>query len=301
MSSAQQHGAGGGLPYRPASTGPDSRSRTDKSGAPTSFGITPSQIPDHPSSTNDVLPRSSNGYGGGRSKTYGPSTTTGANGSYRQPDPYYQQQYQHLDFHDQGYYGSMTTPNLPPRDMETLKLTCEHGMREYLALCELSRKDTASMALDRTRYQRGVVLADLRSLQAELKNMIKEAENSRWRTWMTGGILATFIPFLRKIFRRGKDRESRLSSNDTEYAFRRTKKFLKILKNNVMGKGSIASVGMFVFAVLYLFQSEVTIRVAKTLQKRIKKLNARLESGDADVDDKDLKLLQGWRWRVLLW
>lgn len=112
---------------------------------------------------------------------------------------------------------------------------------------------------------------------------------------------ATFIPFLRKIFRRGKDRESRLSSNDTEYAFRRTKKFLKILKNNVMGKGSIASVGMFVFAVLYLFQSEVTIRVAKTLQKRIKKLNARLESGDADVDDKDLKLLQGWRWRVLLW
>ena len=106
---------------------------------------------------------------------------------------------------------------------------------------------------------------------------------------------------MRKIFRRGNDKDSRVSTNDTEYAFRRAKSFLAVIKNNIMGKGSIASVGMFIFAVLYLFQSEVTIRVAKTVQKRLKKLNARIESGDAEIDEKDIKLLEGWRWRVLLW
>lgn len=57
----------------------------------------------------------------------------------------------------------------------------------------------------------------------------------------------------------------------------------------------------FVFSVLYVFQNEVSLRVAKTVQKRVKKLVGRFERGDADLDEKDMKLLEGWRWRVLLW
>jgi hypothetical protein len=37
------------------------------------------------------------------------------------------------------------------------------------------------------------------------------------------------------------------------------------------------------------------------VQKRLKKLTARIEHGDPDIDEKDMKLLEGWRWRVLLW
>jgi hypothetical protein len=53
--------------------------------------------------------------------------------------------------------------------------------------------------------------------------------------------------------------------------------------------------------VLYVFQNEVSLRVAKTVQKRLRKLTARIERGDTDIDEKDLKVLEGWRWRVLLW
>lgn len=68
-----------------------------------------------------------------------------------------------------------------------------------------------------------------------------------------------------------------------------------------MGKGGFAGVAFFVFAVLYVFQNEVSLRVAKTVQKRVKRLTARVERGDPDIDDRDIKMLQGWRWRVLLW
>lgn len=57
----------------------------------------------------------------------------------------------------------------------------------------------------------------------------------------------------------------------------------------------------FVFSVLYVFQNEVSLRVAKTVQKRVKKLCAKIERGDPDMGDGDMKLLEGWRWRVLLW
>lgn len=63
----------------------------------------------------------------------------------------------------------------------------------------------------------------------------------------------------------------------------------------------MAAVAFFVFAVLYVFQNEVSLRVGKTLAKRLKRLSAKLESGRDDIDENDMKLLSGWRWRVLLW
>ena len=57
----------------------------------------------------------------------------------------------------------------------------------------------------------------------------------------------------------------------------------------------------FVFAVMYVFQNEVSLRVARTLSRRVKRLVAKVEEGREDLTDADVKLLQGWRWRILMW
>ena len=112
---------------------------------------------------------------------------------------------------------------------------------------------------------------------------------------------AAFIPLVRKIFKRKDDKESQEASNDTEYAFHKSQGLISRIKDSLWGHGGWASLGFFVFAVLYVFQNEVTLRVAKTLQKRVKKLCDKVESGQGDFEESDMKLLQGWRWRVLLW
>ncbi|KAG5913814.1 hypothetical protein E4U53_004764, partial [Claviceps sorghi] len=101
----------------------------------------------------------------------------------------------------------------------------------------------------------------------------------------------------RRIFRRGSDQESQVSSNDTEYAFRRSRRFLSGLKNALLGRGAFAKIALFVFAVLYVFQNEVTIRVARTLNKRLRSLTERVEHGDDDLSEADLRVFDGWRWR----
>jgi hypothetical protein len=60
-------------------------------------------------------------------------------------------------------------------------------------------------------------------------------------------------------------------------------------------------VAFFVFAVMYVFQNEVSLRVARTLSRRVKRLVAKVEEGREDLTDNDVKLLQGWRWRILMW
>lgn len=112
---------------------------------------------------------------------------------------------------------------------------------------------------------------------------------------------AAFVPAVRRIFRRGSDEESRVSSNDTEYAFRKSKGLLSGIKNAILGGGAFAKIAFFVFAILYVFQNEVTIRVARTLNKRLRKLTERVERGGDDISEADLRVFDGWRWRVMLW
>lgn len=88
---------------------------------------------------------------------------------------------------------------------------------------------------------------------------------------------------------------------DTEHAFARSKEILSRIKDSVFGKGGFATMTFLVFGVLYIFSNEVSIIVAKTMSKRLKRLTTKLERGDDQVTEKDLKVLEGWRWRVLLW
>lgn len=107
------------------------------------------------------------------------------------------------------------------------------------------------------------------------------------------------IPAVKAIWKRPQhDGES---SNKTEYAFLKSKSLIARILNAVRSSfGGLASVTFFVFAVLYVFQNEVTLRVAKTVAKRLKRLHAKVERGDQEITQADLKMLRGWRWRILL-
>jgi hypothetical protein len=43
------------------------------------------------------------------------------------------------------------------------------------------------------------------------------------------------------------------------------------------------------------------MRVGRAVQKRVKRLLAKVEAGSEEITEDDLKLLKGWRWRVLVW
>ncbi|KAJ2974797.1 hypothetical protein NQ176_g5865 [Zarea fungicola] len=192
-------------------------------------------------------------------------------------------------------------------DIRTLRQSCQYNLREYLALQRKRQRFDASMSNvdleSRLHSQAGMVLSDLMNLRSEVRNLAKAAQNHRWRKWLVGGIFASFIPLVRRIFRRRNhdENDSKLTAtNDTEYAFQRAKSILSRIKDSVLGRSGFASIAFFVFGVMYIFQNEVSIRVARTIQKRIKKLADRIQDGDDTVEERDLKALEGWRWRVLL-
>ncbi|RFU76837.1 23s rrna -n6-methyltransferase [Trichoderma arundinaceum] len=195
-------------------------------------------------------------------------------------------------------------PTIPQLNIGDVKSNCQRNLKHLIYLQNQRRAfGYSSQAVDlewQIRSQTGVLIGELRTLQDEVRKMVKNAKNHRWRRWLFGGFLAIFIPAVRKLFRRGSDKESLVSSNNTEYAFRKSKNLIQRIKDSVLGHHHLASIAMFVFSVLYVFQNEVTLRVAKTVQKRLKKLSQRLEYSNQEIEEKDLKLLEGWRWRVIL-
>ena len=73
------------------------------------------------------------------------------------------------------------------------------------------------------------------------------------------------------------------------------------MNDSLLGRGGLASVAFFVFAVMFVFQNEVSLQVARKVSRQLKKLTTKLERGEGEVGEKEMKLLEGWRWRVLLW
>ncbi|KAK3389709.1 hypothetical protein B0H63DRAFT_103196 [Podospora didyma] len=172
------------------------------------------------------------------------------------------------------------------------------ALREYMNLQRARlRKDEIGID-ERLRIQASTVLGDLQTLRSEVAELVEDAESHRWRRFLIGGAIAAFIPIVRKLFRRPKD--ERESSNDTEYAFKKSKSLVARILDSTRRPG-IATVAFFVFAVMYVFQNEVSLRVARTVSKRLKRLSVKVEDGKEELTEDDLKLLQGWRWRVLMW
>lgn len=115
---------------------------------------------------------------------------------------------------------------------------------------------------------------------------------------------AAFIPAVKRIFRRPSSSSGQEADtpSSTEYAFARSKTLLARILDSVRGRSGLASLAFFVFAALYIFQNEVSLRVARTVSRRLRRLGGKIESGEGGgIDEKDLELLKGWRWRVLMW
>lgn len=176
--------------------------------------------------------------------------------------------------------------------------TTERALREYMSLQRSRYRKNEVGIEERLRTQASTVLGDLRTLRQEVGDMVKAAESHRWRRWIVGGAIASFIPLVRTIFRRPEhDLEA---ANDTEYAFRRSRSLVMRIMDSASRPG-IATLTFFVFAVMYVFQNEVTLRIARSVSKRLKRLSLKVERGEEELNEADLKLLQGWRWRILQW
>ncbi|KAK6953822.1 hypothetical protein Daesc_003784 [Daldinia eschscholtzii] len=199
-----------------------------------------------------------------------------------QPDPIFEQ--------------PVSTP-FTGTDLQSIRTASEFSLAEYISQYKRRRYDDPASER-RLKAQQSIVLSDLQLLRSEVSDLAKAAEAHRWRRWLLGGLVASFIPAIRRVFRRSsKDKES----NDTEHAFKRSKGLIARILDSVHGKGKFASVAFFVMAILYVFQSEVSMRVARTVSKRLKRLINKIEKGDQSLGEDDMKLLKGWRWRVLLW
>lgn len=183
------------------------------------------------------------------------------------------------------------------QDLKSCRSTAEFTLRDLVSLQRRRQYPTTQEAEDRIRNQGSLAVRDLRAVRKEVSLIAKEAEAHRWRKWVLGSVLASFIPIVRRLFRR-QGSDDKEASNDTEYAFIKSKSLLATILNSVSGSG-VASITFFVFAVMYVFTNEVKLRVARTLVKRLRKLGGRVEGGE-ELSESDLKVLKGWRWRVLL-
>lgn len=109
---------------------------------------------------------------------------------------------------------------------------------------------------------------------------------------------ASFIPLVKKLFRRPKHEDE--SANRTEYAFKKSKSLVARILASTHRPG-LGTLAFFVFGVLYVFTNEVSLRVGRTVSKRLRRLVAKVEDGREEVTEDDVKVLQGWRWRILNW
>ncbi|KAK0665203.1 hypothetical protein QBC41DRAFT_283428 [Cercophora samala] len=241
----------------------------------------------------------------------GPAATSGVGMSYVPPAP----------LSGPPHHGALPIQSTTPLPLAvqssfykpTLKSMRQKAEKEVTELSSLQRqrKMIASKGTrrdydeisDRIRIQTATVLAHLKNLRQEMIQIVEDAEDQRWRRWIVGTIFGTFIPLVKKLFRRPSSEKK--SKTRTEYAFIKSKSLLgRILAATHGHRPGLTTVTFFVFAVLYIFSNEVSLRVAKTASKRLKKLVNKVENTsngrDGDVlKDDDIKLLSGWRWRVL--
>ncbi len=209
------------------------------------------------------------------------------------------------------YANSMAMTN---SDLRSARANVEAGLGRLISLQRQHRQhlqygpgaasvpnSTAAAVQEQLRLETGYVLRDLRYVRRAVSGLAKAAENHRFRRWLVGGLFAAFIPLVRRLFRRRSGATTTSASNDTEYAFVRSRSLVDRMLTSVRRRGGLASIAFFVFAVLYIFSNEVSLRVARTVGRRLKRLSSKIERGDELLDEADLKQLAGWRWRVLLW
>ncbi|KAK1780228.1 hypothetical protein QBC45DRAFT_409421 [Copromyces sp. CBS 386.78] len=206
------------------------------------------------------------------------------------------------------------TDRYPPQmELGDYRQATECSLREYMALQRKRRQISYKIAAgnsakeavlvdEKLRHQASTAIDELIELRGRVAEIVRRTEKARWRRYLWSGAFAIFIPLVKSFFRPStvdKGAHARESShhNRTAYAFRKSKSLIDRILTQARRPG-LASLSFLVFAVLYVFTNEVSLRAAKTASRRLKRLTAKVERG-RELAEEDLKALQGWRWGVL--
>ncbi|KAA8632488.1 hypothetical protein SMACR_03071 [Sordaria macrospora] len=209
------------------------------------------------------------------------------------------------------------TERYPPQmELGDYRQATECSLREYMALQRKRRQISykiaagnsgkeAALVEEKLRFQASTAIDELIELRGRVAEIVRRAEKARWRRYLWSGAFAIFIPLVKSFFRpstvdkgaHAREHKHKRGHNRTEYAFRKSKSLIDRILTQARRPG-LASLSFLVFAVLYVFTNEVSLRAAKTVSRRLKRLTAKVERG-RELGEEDFKGLQGWRWGVL--
>jgi hypothetical protein len=83
-------------------------------------------------------------------------------------------------------------PIVPQLDMKDVKSSCQRNLRHLMYLQNQRRGYDYASQVDlewQIRSQTGILIGEVRTLQNEVRRMVKNAKNHRWRRWLFGGFL----------------------------------------------------------------------------------------------------------------
>ncbi|KAJ2894325.1 hypothetical protein MKZ38_007721 [Zalerion maritima] len=203
------------------------------------------------------------------------------------------------------YMSSSQVPTVGrERGLRAARVDTESALREYLDIQQRARLGASLEDKERVKRLASRALHEVKELRKEIGTLVKKKEGGRIGRFVVGGIVAGTIPIIKRFFHR----PAKSSASKTEYAYSKSQSMVSRILTMVKNAGWTASIFVLVLAALYVFQAEVMIRVAKTVHKRLKRLVIKMEEGErlgrdgmVVMEDSDLKVLKGWRWRVLLW
>lgn len=222
-------------------------------------------------------------------------------------------------------------PELTPfvdYNIRVIKESCKCSILEYMklqtTLVQRARADTKvddsnlkeSPSLEeKLRAQSFIALEELSTLHKEVQLLSKSLAASRFHTWIISGGVTAAVSLLTAYLKVSHvarlqkenaaallsdsstsiDGSASVNSNAISHLFT-IPTFLTTPTSR-----NLALVTVYTLAFLYTAQNEVSIRVARVVSRRLKRLMTKIERGEEIVTDEDLNSLQGWRWRVLFW
>ncbi|KAJ4385044.1 hypothetical protein N0V85_008303, partial [Neurospora sp. IMI 360204] len=166
----------------------------------------------------------------------------------------------------------------PQMELGDYRQATECSLRDYMALQRKRRQISYKIAAgnsgkeavlieEKLRHQASTAIDELIELRGRVAEIVRRGEKARWRRYLWSGAFAIFIPLVKSFFRPStvdKGAHARdHARNRTEYAFRKSKTLLNRILSQARRPG-LASLSFLVFAVLYVFTNEVSLRAART-------------------------------------
>ncbi|KAH7136391.1 hypothetical protein EDB81DRAFT_802066 [Dactylonectria macrodidyma] len=184
--------------------------------------------------------------------------------------------------------------------LETKLEASRTALQVYLSLLDRPPSGDPGLGL-RIKQQSEIVLENLRPLEKEVANIGKEAEANRLRNWGVGGGIASFSSWVAPWVANALFPADAVSQW-TEHALDRSSHLL--IRNLERARSRCKSATTFAlvaFAVCFVLQNELVIRVSRSISFRLSSLYTGVESREQRAVDANSDELDGWRWKLLQW